>query len=134
MVSVLSLISDSFNHFSNKKRTVLSAPTTICITVNLMLHRIFFSLLSGKIIIIIVLLIWEFFTPMLVDVFHWSFSDCKSPLVSWTFLSIPADLSNAVVWMVLTCPPIPLPVTLPILWRSFQVDQLLLVSLSVYVP
>ena len=33
-------------------------------------------------------------------VFHWSLSDNKSPQVSKTFLSIPADLSNAVVWLV----------------------------------
>ena len=33
-------------------------------------------------------------------VFHWSLSDSKSPQVSRTLLSILADLSNAVVWMV----------------------------------
>ena len=43
-------------------------------------------------------------------VFHWSLSDSKSPQVSWillsilTDLSIPADLSNAVVWMVSDLP------------------------------
>ena len=38
-------------------------------------------------------------------VFHWSLSDCKSPQVSRTLLSILAILSNAVVWMVSTRPP-----------------------------
>ena len=39
----------------------------------------------------------EFFTPVLAVGLHWSLSDCKSPLVSWTFLSILADLNNALV-------------------------------------
>ena len=38
-------------------------------------------------------------------VFHWSLSDNKSPQVSRTLLSILAVFSNAVVWMVSTCPP-----------------------------
>ena len=38
-------------------------------------------------------------------VFHWSFSDSKSPQVSRTRLSILAVLSNAVVWIVSTRPP-----------------------------
>ena len=37
--------------------------------------------------------------------FHWSLSDCKSPQVSRTLLSILAVLNNAVVWMVSTRPP-----------------------------
>ena len=37
-------------------------------------------------------------------VFHWSLSDCKSPPVSRTLLSILADLKNAVVCMVSTRP------------------------------
>ena len=37
-------------------------------------------------------------------VFHWSFSDSKSPQVYMTLLSILADLNNAVVWMVSTRP------------------------------
>ena len=36
--------------------------------------------------------------------FHWSLIDSKSSQVSRTFLSILADLSNAVVWMVSTRP------------------------------
>ena len=32
----------------------------------------------------------------------WSLSDCKSPQVSWTLLSILNDFNNAVVWMVFT--------------------------------
>ena len=38
-------------------------------------------------------------------VFHWSVSDCKSPQVSRTLLSILAVLNNVVVWMVSTRPP-----------------------------
>ena len=37
-------------------------------------------------------------------VFHWSLSDRKSPQVSRTLLSILADLSNAVVWIVFIHP------------------------------
>ena len=37
-------------------------------------------------------------------VLHGSLSDSNSPQVSRTFLSILADLSNAVTWMVSTCP------------------------------
>ena len=32
-----------------------------------------------KIIIIIILLFWEFFTPVLADAFRWSLSNSKSP-------------------------------------------------------
>ena len=38
-------------------------------------------------------------------VFHWSFSDSKSPQVSTTRLRILAVFSNAVVWIVSTRPP-----------------------------
>ena len=38
-------------------------------------------------------------------VFHWRLSDCKSPQVSRTLLSILAVFNNAVVWMVSTRPP-----------------------------
>ena len=37
-------------------------------------------------------------------IFHWSLSDSKSPQVSCTLLSIMADLSNAVVWVVSSRP------------------------------
>ena len=39
-------------------------------------------------------------------VLHWSLSDSKCPQISRTLLSILAVLSNAVVWIVSTCPPI----------------------------
>ena len=39
-------------------------------------------------------------------VFHWSLSDNKSPQVSRTSLSILAVISNAVIWIVSTRPPI----------------------------
>ena len=42
-------------------------------------------------------------------VFHWSFRDSKSPQVSRTRLKILAVLSNAVVWIVSTRPPISKP-------------------------
>ena len=38
-------------------------------------------------------------------VFHWSFSDSKSPQISRTLLSILAVLNNVVVWMDSTRPP-----------------------------
>ena len=38
-------------------------------------------------------------------VFHWSLSDCKSPKVSRTLISILAVLNKAVVWVVSTRPP-----------------------------
>ena len=37
-------------------------------------------------------------------VFHWSLSDTKSLQVFWALLNILADLNNAVVWTVSTCP------------------------------
>ena len=37
-------------------------------------------------------------------VFHWILSDSLSPQVSRTFLSILANVNNAVVWMVLILP------------------------------
>ena len=39
-------------------------------------------------------------------VFQWYLSDRKFPQVSWVLFCILADLSNAVVWMVSTGPPI----------------------------
>ena len=60
------------------------------------------------IIIIIMLLLFtplEFFTFVLADGFHWSFSESKSPQVSRTLLSILAVLNNVVVWMVSNRPP-----------------------------
>ena len=39
-------------------------------------------------------------------VFHWSFSDCKSPQISRTLLGIVADFVNTIVWMVSIRPPI----------------------------
>ena len=45
-------------------------------------------------------------TPRELTIFHWSLSNSKSLQVSWTLLSILADLNNVVVWMVSTRPPI----------------------------
>ena len=61
-------------------------------------------------------------------VFPWSLSDSKSYQVSKADLSILADLSNAVVWMVSTHPLI-FESSFPelILWWLYQEDQLQLV-------
>ena len=45
--------------------------------------------------------------------FHWSLSDSKSLQVSRTLLSILANLNNAIVWMISTCPFINSLVTVP---------------------
>ena len=58
-------------------------------------HSLFLSLL-------LLLLLFEFFTSALTDCFHWSLSDSKYPQVSRTHLSIQADLNNAVFWVVST--------------------------------
>ena len=55
----------------------------------------------GRIIIIIILRIWEFFTLVLADSFP---LESQSLQVSRTLLSILANPNNAVVWMVSTCP------------------------------
>ena len=62
---------------------------------------------------------------------HWILSDNKSPQVSRTLLSILANLSNALVWMI----PLVLlfsntPVPLPIFWLLYEKHQLQLVSPS----
>ena len=74
-------------------------------------------------------------------VFHWSLNNSKSPQVSWTLLSILADLNNAVVWMVSACPPTSKPleivlsapitigVTVTFMFHSFLVLLLLLLLL-----
>ena len=56
--------------------------------------------------IIIILLFWGLFTPVLADGFalHSSLSDSKFPQVSRTLLSILADLNITVIWMVSTHP------------------------------
>ena len=65
-------------------------------------------------------------------VFHWSLSDSKSPRDSRTLLSILADLNNAVVWMVSTCPLISKSSNscTKILCWLYRADQLQIVSLS----
>ena len=50
-------------------------------------------------------LLWDFVLHQLtLVVSQWSLRDSKSPQVSRTLLSILAGLSNAVVWVVSTCP------------------------------
>ena len=61
-------------------------------------------------------------------VFHRSLRDNKSPQVSRTLLSVLADLSNAVVWMVSTRPVIfKFFSLLPIFWWLYREHQLQLV-------
>ena len=59
-------------------------------------------LILNRTIHIIILLLWEFFTPTLLMLFFLLESEWKQ--VSRTLLSIPADIHNAVVSMVSTCP------------------------------
>ena len=56
---------------------------------------------------------------------HCSLSDSKLPQVSKTLFSILAKLNNIVVWMVPTCLFLflCLQLSLPILWRLFQVQE-----------
>ena len=54
--------------------------------------------------IIIIYSFSEFFSTALTDGFHWSLRDSKSHQISRTLLSILADLNNAVVWIISTCP------------------------------
>ena len=63
--------------------------------------------------------------------FYWSLSDCKFSHISRTFPSIPANLSNALIWIFSA---LALPAPLLSLWRLFRVHQLQLVSLSPIVP
>ena len=49
----------------------------------------------------------ELFTSVFTGgVFHWGLSDSKFPWVSWTLLSILADLNNTAVWIVTFLHPI----------------------------
>ena len=65
--------------------------------------------------IIIIIIICEFFTPALTDGISLNLSDNKFPKVSRTFLSILADLTNAVVSIDSACPPISCSLT-KLLW------------------
>ena len=58
----------------------------------------------------------------LLIVFHGRLSECKSQHFSWTFLSILADLNNAVVWIISARPLISKSSSLFIsLWGLFRV-------------
>ena len=80
-------------------------------------------------------------------VFHWSLSDCKSPQVSRTLLSILADLNNAVVCIVSTRPlisksssplltvlsePITIGITFTFMFHSFELSCKVLVLISLF--
>ena len=75
-----------------------------------------------------ILLLWEFFTSVNADGFHWSLSDSKSPQVSRTLLSILTDLLFG--WSPLVVLFLSLPVHLQDLWIPFRVYQLQVVSPS----
>ena len=79
------------------------------------------------IIVVVVAVFERFFLPQrkLMDI-SWDLIDSKSPQVSRTLLSILADLSNAIVCMVLSFPSFPVP--FPILWGLFKVQNPQLVS------
>ena len=88
VVSIVSThppISNSFNHLTKPSGTVASA--LIIIIIIIYSFRVFHINVS-----------WWFFP--------WSLSDSKSSQVSKTLLKILAVLSNAVVWIVSTRPPI----------------------------
>ena len=77
---------------------------------------------------IIIFLLASFSQDRRLMVFHWSLSDCKSPQVSRTLLSILDDLYNA--WMVSAGSPISnFSSPLPRLLGSFRAHQLLLLLL-----
>ena len=63
------------------------------------------SAFQCQIIIIVMLLLVSFSYQCLLRVSHWSLNDSKSHQMFWTLLSILADLSIDVVWMVLARPP-----------------------------
>ena len=78
-------------------------------------------------IIILLFTLREFFPPALADAFYWSLSDSKYPQVSWTILSILADLNNqSCSFNSLLFPSLPVP--LIILRGLSQMHQLQLVS------
>ncbi len=129
MVSTHLPTSNSSTHFNNPLVTVTKVPITIGIIVTFMLHSFF--QFSRKVKVLIFLFgfcqfysvvcrdskvdyfasyyyyyIYSFSHQRLLMIFHLSLGDSKSPQVSRTLLSILADLSNAVVWMVSGCSPI----------------------------
>ena len=55
------------------------------------------KLLEAKIVYKLFIYLWLIVLP-------WSLSDCKSPQISRTFLSILADLNNTLFWMIFNCP------------------------------
>ena len=66
------------------------------------------QLVSILLLLLLLLLLFYSFESFshqrLLVVFLWSLSDSKYSQISWTLLSILADLSNVVVWMVFTRP------------------------------
>ena len=94
--------------WSNPGKRVAPSPTSWCssywkgsLQITLDYDR---QLLLYVFIIIIILLIWEFFQQAFADVFSTGVSDAKFPQVFRTLLRILADFNNAVVWMVSTRP------------------------------
>ena len=77
--------------------SVLSAPTTTDIIVTFIFH-----LLLSLLLLLLFHSLRVFHISLSNWSFHWGLSDNKSPLVSRILLSILADLSNVVVWVVST--------------------------------
>ena len=119
MVFILPLIPNCFNPLSKHLETVSRAPTTTGITNTFMFHR-FFSFRSKiqvfvfSLSFIFTVVHWNgkinycyyhyflcgFFTPVITGNFFQRPSDSKSLQISRTRLSIFANLSCAVVWIV----------------------------------
>ena len=91
IVSTRQPICKSSRPFNNPLVTMPNAPITIGTIVTFMFHNFLNSFES-------------FSHQRLLMVFQLTWSESKSPQVSWTVLSILADLNNIVVWMVFTWP------------------------------
>ena len=89
----------------------------------------FYEILCFSFVIIVIL--WEFFTPALADGFSLGLSNSKSPQVSRILLCNLANLNNAVVWRVYTRPLISKSSS-PFInfWWLNRVHKLQMVSLS----
>ena len=107
VVSARPLISKSSSLFINPLVTVQWVPITIGINVTFTIHSFFNSLVRSRYLsffslsfnLIIILIITSFSHQR-------SLSDSKSPQVSRTHFSIPADLDNAIFWIFTVRPPI----------------------------
>ena len=106
--------SKSSRPFNNPLVIVPKAPITISTIVTFMFHSFFNSLARSRYLSFFSnsfrFILWSAGTlysfRVLADGFHWSLCGSKFLQVFRTFLSIVADLNNAVDWIVLAPPPI----------------------------